>query len=247
MELARSAASVAHQAVQADLSEDCEGASILYRKATVLLEQAAEEASKQLGGVLALADLAKQWLTKARAYWVRADLISGQEDIDNLFAILDADGDGSIAFSEFRDGFGYLEERLGQAINQQRNPASVATATASTSSAEPVHTSAHQRFTRATDEWGVLDVARWLQEDVGVGQVADVFVQGRIDGLLLAALDEEDLRELGVASGIHRKKILLAFAHLSDRGGGAQMGAAFAGAFAGGVSGSSSGSDSDTG
>lgn len=223
----------------------------------MLLEQAAEEASKQLG-VLALADLAKQWLTKAREYWARADLLSGQEDIDNIFTMLDADGDGSIAFSEFRDGFGYLEERLGQAINLQRNPpttaATPATTAASTTSPAtdpPVLVSAQQqqRFTRATDEWGVLDVARWLQEDVGVGQCADVFVQGRIDGLLFAALDEEDLRELGVASGIHRKKILLALAHLSDAAGGGDASARMSRPFAESddVSGASSSSDSDTG
>ena len=42
MDLAQAAAAVAHEAVQADLVDDWEAASILYRKATVLLEQAAE-------------------------------------------------------------------------------------------------------------------------------------------------------------------------------------------------------------
>jgi hypothetical protein len=47
MELARGAAEVAHEAVQADLADDWEAASILYRKATVLLEQAAEEVTSE--------------------------------------------------------------------------------------------------------------------------------------------------------------------------------------------------------
>eukprot|EP01043_Picozoa_sp_COSAG02_P013805 COSAG02_NODE_558_length_20348_cov_6.479431_17_plen_108_part_00 len=47
MDLAQAAASVAHEAVQADLIDDWEAASILYRKATVLLEQAAEEVTSE--------------------------------------------------------------------------------------------------------------------------------------------------------------------------------------------------------
>ena len=133
-----------------------------------------------------LTDRAKQWLTKAREYWARADLLSGQAELDNLFFMLDADGDGAIGktcssccfptdfaqlfasgnrfgqfeswhsmtvvgFSEFRNGFGYLEERLSRMGN----------------SAAPYQ----RRFTHATDHWSVLDVARWLEEQVGVGQV----------------------------------------------------------------------------
>jgi len=47
-------------------------------------------------------------------------------------------------------------------------------------------------------------------------QVASAFVAGRVDGVLLRELDEDDLAELGVDSGIVRKKILLALAQLSD-------------------------------
>lgn len=47
MELAQTAAAVAHEAVQADLLDDWEAASILYRKATVLLEQAAEDVTSE--------------------------------------------------------------------------------------------------------------------------------------------------------------------------------------------------------
>ena len=54
-------------------------------------------------------------------------------------------------FSEFKDGFGYLEERLSRMVNP----------------AAPHQ----QRFERAIDRWSVLDVARWLEEEVGVGQV----------------------------------------------------------------------------
>ena len=46
--------------------------------------------------MFALAGLAKQWRTKAREYWSRADLLCGQPELDNLFFMLDADGDGSI-------------------------------------------------------------------------------------------------------------------------------------------------------
>lgn len=46
--------------------------------------------------------------------------------------------------------------------------------------------------------------------------MASAFVAGRVDGLLLQELDEDDLIELGVNSGIVRKKILLALAQLSD-------------------------------
>ena len=47
-------------------------------------------------------------------------------------------------------------------------------------------------------------------------QVASIFIAGRVDGVLLRELDEDNLAELGVASGIVRKKILLALAQLSD-------------------------------
>ena len=52
---------------------------------------------------------------------------------------------------------------------------------------------------------------RWLLQ-----QVASAFVAGQVDGVLLRELDEDDLVELGVDSGIARKKILLALAQLSD-------------------------------
>ena len=52
-------------------------------------------------------------------------------------------------FSEFKDGFGYMEERL----SRMASPAAP-------------H---QQRFERAIDHWSVLAVARWLEEEVGVG------------------------------------------------------------------------------
>jgi|EP01043_Picozoa_sp_COSAG02_P036999 hypothetical protein len=60
-------------------------------------------------------------------------------------------GTMAAGFSEFKDGFGYMEERLSRMAN-----------------AVAPH---RQRFERATDHWSVLTVARWLEEEVGVGQV----------------------------------------------------------------------------
>ena len=236
VDLARAAASVAHEAVQADLLDDCEAASILYRKATVLLEEAAEEATAGRGSgvVFALSELAKHWVTKAREYWARADLLSGQTELDNLFSMLDADGDGSIDFGEFKAGFGYLEQRLCHAVNPNSNANPDASQQQQPPQQQPQQPQQQQqqqpqqpqqqqqqrqqrrRQGLVTDRWGVLDVARWLEEEVGLGHVASIFVTGRVDGRLLAELDEDDLRELGVSSGIDRKKVLLAFAQLSD-------------------------------
>ena len=193
MDLARQAASVAHEAVRADVAEEVEDASILYRKATVLLELAVEEAERAR---LALPrKLAASWSGKAREYWARADLLSGQDAIDNMFDMLDTDRDGTIALGEFREGWRYLEERVGLEANGGTRRGS---------------------FPRAVSEWGVLDVARWLNDEVGVGEWASHFVRSRVDGVLLATLDERDLAELGIGSGIARKKILLALAHLKD-------------------------------
>ena len=57
---------------------------------------------------------------------------------------------------------------------------------------------------------------RHLENHWLLQQVAGVFVAGKVDGVLLRELDEDDLSELGVDSGIARKKILLALAQLSD-------------------------------
>ncbi|MEX2649662.1 MAG: alpha/beta fold hydrolase [Alphaproteobacteria bacterium] len=61
-----------------------------------------------------------------------------------------------------------------------------------------------------------LDIAAWLQA-LGLGQYAAPFAANDIDGDTLATLADGDLKELGVASLGHRKKILQAISALSDR------------------------------
>ena len=60
-----------------------------------------------------------------------------------------------------------------------------------------------------------MDVRGWL-ENLGLGQYADGFDANHIDGRLLRDLSGEDLRELGVASLGHRKRLLDAIAALRD-------------------------------
>ncbi|MFZ5784301.1 MAG: adenylate/guanylate cyclase domain-containing protein [Pseudomonadota bacterium] len=60
-----------------------------------------------------------------------------------------------------------------------------------------------------------MDVRGWL-EHLGLGQYAEAFVANHIDGPLLRDLDGDDLRELGVASLGHRKRLLDAIARLRD-------------------------------
>src|SRR4051794_32595002 len=54
-----------------------------------------------------------------------------------------------------------------------------------------------------------ISIAARLQ-DLGLGQYADAFTANDIDGDILATLTDADLRELGVASLGHRKKVLQA-------------------------------------
>jgi class 3 adenylate cyclase/tetratricopeptide (TPR) repeat protein len=60
-----------------------------------------------------------------------------------------------------------------------------------------------------------MDVRGWL-ERLGLGQYADAFVANHIDGRLLRALTADDLRELGVSSLGHRKRLLEAIANLQQ-------------------------------
>ena len=62
-----------------------------------------------------------------------------------------------------------------------------------------------------------MDVGTWL-DDLGLGQYAQVFADNYIDAETLATLTNEDLRELGVGSLGHRKKLLAAIDSLSDEG-----------------------------
>src|SRR5262245_11455646 len=60
-----------------------------------------------------------------------------------------------------------------------------------------------------------MDVRSWL-EGLGLGQYADAFAANHIDARVLRALTADDLRELGVASLGHRKRLLEAIAGLSE-------------------------------
>ena len=60
-----------------------------------------------------------------------------------------------------------------------------------------------------------MDVESWLN-DLGLGQYAGAFGANDIDDETLASLDGDDLRELGVASLGHRKKLLAAIGRLAD-------------------------------
>ena len=64
-----------------------------------------------------------------------------------------------------------------------------------------------------------MDIAVWLRS-LGLGQYEAVFRQNDIDDTVLPNLTAEDLKELGVASLGHRRKLLDAIAALrSDAGG----------------------------
>lgn len=58
-----------------------------------------------------------------------------------------------------------------------------------------------------------FDIENWLKQ-LGLSQYADVFKENDVDAAVLGALTSEDLRELGVASIGHRRRILEAAARL---------------------------------
>ena len=62
-----------------------------------------------------------------------------------------------------------------------------------------------------------MDVADWLRT-LGLQQYEALFRQNDIDAEVLPALGADDLRELGITSLGHRKKLLAAIAALADRG-----------------------------
>jgi hypothetical protein len=62
-----------------------------------------------------------------------------------------------------------------------------------------------------------VDVRAWLEAH-GLGQYAEVFASNDIDGEVLRTLTADDLRELGVASLGHRKKLLAAVVRLDGSG-----------------------------
>ena len=59
-----------------------------------------------------------------------------------------------------------------------------------------------------------MDVERWLHA-IGLAQYSELFRNNDIDGDVLRRLTGDDLKELGVASLGHRKKMLEAIAALS--------------------------------
>jgi SAM domain (Sterile alpha motif) len=58
-----------------------------------------------------------------------------------------------------------------------------------------------------------LDIDGWLR-GIGLAQYAEIFRANDIDGELLRRLTNEDLKDIGVASFGHRKKLLEAIAEL---------------------------------
>ena len=58
------------------------------------------------------------------------------------------------------------------------------------------------------------DMAVWLDQ-IGLPEYAPIFAEHAIDGEVLADLDDQDLRDLGVPLG-HRKKLLKAIAALRE-------------------------------
>jgi hypothetical protein len=62
-----------------------------------------------------------------------------------------------------------------------------------------------------------VDVRAWL-EDHGFGQYAEAFASNDVDAEVLRTLTTDDLKELGVASLGHRKKLLAAIAKLDAPG-----------------------------
>eukprot|EP00940_MAST-03C_sp_MAST-3C-sp2_P000905 g905.t1 len=60
---------------------------------------------------------------------------------------------------------------------------------------------------RAAAEWNRADVGRFL-ETIELGVLKTIFERNMIDGRILVTLSDQKLRDLGVASFLHRRKIL---------------------------------------
>ena len=61
----------------------------------------------------------------------------------------------------------------------------------------------------------MLDVARWLAEQ-GLERYVEAFPENDIDAAVLRTLNRDDLKELGVSSLGHRKKLLEAIAEFRE-------------------------------
>lgn len=86
-------------------------------------------------------------------------------------------------------------------------------------SLKPGQTAGQENIT--PDLWTVADVCDWLR-NLQLGQYADAFAEGAVDGFMLTELTDEELKEsLGVTHNMHRKKILSAVKRTFSQGGGA--------------------------
>ena len=59
-----------------------------------------------------------------------------------------------------------------------------------------------------------MDVTAWLDQ-LGLGQYAQAFAENNVDAETLSRLTTDDLKEIGVKSVGHRRKLLHAIAELS--------------------------------
>ena len=59
-----------------------------------------------------------------------------------------------------------------------------------------------------------MDIDSWLR-GIGLAQYAEIFRANDIDGELLGRLTNDDLKDIGVVSFGHRKKLLEAIAELA--------------------------------
>jgi SAM domain (Sterile alpha motif) len=66
----------------------------------------------------------------------------------------------------------------------------------------------------ATTQGTILDIDSWLR-GIGLAQYCELFRANDIDGNLLRRLTGDDLKEIGVASLGHRKKLLEVIATLN--------------------------------
>ena len=67
-----------------------------------------------------------------------------------------------------------------------------------------------------------MDVGAWLRE-LGLGQYEQAFRDNDIEAGMLSTLAANDLREFGVASLGHRKRLLAAIAALASLSGASGM------------------------
>lgn len=113
---------------------------------------------------------------------------------------------------------GALPRPLSRAVAQEAPTpaaaAAVAAPAASAPSAVAAAVTAVAAPTSGVVAWKTADVCAWL-DAVELGQHTEAFKTHSVDGKLLLTLSEQDLYStLGVASPLHRKKILMEIASL---------------------------------